>query len=147
MKYLSAVIILVILLGGGYFLAKNLTKTPQPSSTNLNASPSVSDLSPSPNATSSPSAMQEIKVEGSEFSFSPSTISVKKGDRVKIDFKNMGKYPHNFTITELGVASSTIQPGQETTLTFTASKTGSFVYECSVPGHADRGMKGTLTVN
>lgn len=89
---------------------------------------------------------QQITVEGTEFSFSPSTITVKKGQMVQVTFKNIGKYPHNFTLSDLNVKTKTIMPGQEDTITFTPTQTGSFTYICTVPGHADRGMKGTLIV-
>lgn len=85
-------------------------------------------------------------VSGSEFAFSPSEISAKVGQPVKLTFKNTGKFPHNLTITELNVQSKTIQPGEEDTITFTPEKTGSFTFICTIPGHADRGMKGTLKV-
>lgn len=90
---------------------------------------------------------KEFKVSGTEFAFAPATMSVTKGDTVKVTFTNNGKYPHNFTITDLNVQGKTIQPGESDTVTFTADKAGSFKYICSVPGHADRGMVGTLTVN
>jgi uncharacterized cupredoxin-like copper-binding protein len=38
-----------------------------------------------------------------------------------------------------------IQPGQTTKLAVTLKK-GSYPYLCTVPGHAEAGMKGTFTV-
>lgn len=92
------------------------------------------------------SGTQEITIEGNEFSFTPSTITIKQGQAVKITFKNMGKYPHNFTISDLNVQTKTIQPGEQDSIQLTPSKTGSFFYICTVGSHADRGMRGTLTV-
>lgn len=91
-------------------------------------------------------SVKEIAVSGSEFAFSPNTINVNKGDTVKVTFTNTGKFPHNFTISELNVASKTISPGQSDTVTFVADKAGTFTYFCSVPTHKDKGMVGTLTV-
>ncbi len=39
-----------------------------------------------------------------------------------------------------------IQPGQTTKLAVTFAKAGSYSYLCTVPGHAEAGMKGTFTV-
>jgi uncharacterized cupredoxin-like copper-binding protein len=89
---------------------------------------------------------QQISVTGTEFSFDPSVITVKKGVPVEITFKNNGKYPHNLTIGDLSVATKTIQPGQQDTVTFTPAITGQFSFLCTVPGHADKGMTGTLNV-
>lgn len=96
--------------------------------------------------TSSMEGAEEITVEGNEFAFTPSTITVKEGVPVKLTFKNTGKYPHNFTVSDLSVQTATVQSGQEDTITFTPTKTGSFEYICTVPTHLDKGMKGTLTV-
>jgi plastocyanin len=103
------------------------------------------------NASSIPSpttavAAEKITVEGNEYAFIPSTITLKKGQAAEITFKNTGKYPHNLSITDLGVKSKTIMPGEQDVITFTPDKTGSFAYLCTIPGHADKGMKGTLTV-
>lgn len=99
----------------------------------------------SQNPSSSVNTMQ-IAVTGNEFAFSPSEITVKSGQPMQITFKNMGKYPHDLSISELGVRTAVLDPGQQETLTFTPDKTGTFTYMCTVPGHADKGMKGTLIV-
>jgi plastocyanin len=89
---------------------------------------------------------QSFTVDGSEFVFMPSTLSVNKGDVVTVTFKNGGNYPHNFSIAELNVKSKTIQPGGSDTVTFTADRVGSFAYNCTVDSHTEKGMKGTLVV-
>jgi protein-disulfide isomerase/uncharacterized cupredoxin-like copper-binding protein len=87
-----------------------------------------------------------IQVSGTEYSFSPSTIKVEKGQNVKIEFSNTGSIPHDLKIPGLGAGSNVIQPGQTDSFTFTAPKSGSFPisFECSLPGHAATGMEGQL---
>jgi plastocyanin len=92
------------------------------------------------------SSVQEITVEGNEFAFTPSTLTVKKGEEVKVMFKNTGKYPHNFVVADINVTSKTIQPGQSDTVIFTPEKAGSYEYNCSIGNHTEKGMTGTLTV-
>jgi plastocyanin len=104
------------------------------------ASPSASG------ASGSATQAGTITVEGNEFKFTPATLTVKKGQQVKVTFKNTGQYPHNFIVDELNVKSNTIQPGQSDTVTFTPSKTGAFTYYCGVDAHEQKGMKGTITV-
>lgn len=142
-KIVIGIIILLVVLGGGYFAYKSMKGTPAPAPAEQQMAPTTEA---SPMISASASAAQEITVEASEFAFTPQTISVKAGQPVKLTFKNTGKYPHNFTVSELNIQTQTIQPGTEDVITFTPSKTGSFTYICTVPGHADRGMKGTLTV-
>lgn len=90
-------------------------------------------------------AVKEFTITGKNFSFTPSTITVKKGDRVKITFKNT-QGMHNFIIDEFGVATPQAQAPDTEVLEFTANKTGSFEYYCSVGTHRAMGMKGTLVV-
>lgn len=91
------------------------------------------------------SAVKEFTVVGSNFMFDPATITVNRGDKVKITFKNSGGM-HDWRIDEFGVATKKIKTGEEEVLEFTADKVGTFEYYCSVGEHRMKGMKGTLTV-
>ena len=91
-------------------------------------------------------AVKEFNVNGKNFSFDPSQITVKKGDKVKITFKDEDGF-HNLVISGYNVETKKINTGQEQTVEFIADKTGQFEYYCSVTGHREKGMKGTLTVN
>lgn len=93
------------------------------------------------------SPVKEFNVSAKEFSYTPSSITVSKGDTVKINFTNNGTTAHNFTISDLGIASKTINPGETDTVTFAASQTGNFTYFCSIDSHESLGLKGTLTIN
>lgn len=53
---------------------------------------------------------------------------------------------HNWIIERQGVGTQTIAGGQSDTIEFTAPAAGTYTYFCSVPGHRERGMVGTLTV-
>jgi len=89
---------------------------------------------------------REIEVEGSEFSFSPSSITFAQGEKVRLTFKNTGKNPHNFVIDELGVSTKTIPGGGSDTVEFTAGKSGTFTFYCAVGNHRQQGMEGELNV-
>ena len=137
-------IVAIIVYGAFYYfvLAKKGgdSTTSNPYSNNQTVSPTEAMES-----SESSMEMMKINVSGSEFAFTPSTINVKKGQKVEITFKNTGDFPHNMTIE--GVASSkTIQPGEEDTFSFTADKAGSYSYSCTVDSHTEKGMTGTLTV-
>ncbi len=106
---------------------------------------SAAQVTPSQSSSATAQA-QKITVEGSEFAFTPSAITLKKGEQAEITFKNIGAFPHNLTVSALNVKTKTIMPGEQDTVTFTPDKTGQFAFLCTVPGHADKGMKGTLTV-
>ena len=91
------------------------------------------------------SFQKEFTITGQNYSFSPSTITVKKGDTVKITFKNSGGL-HDLRIDEFNLATKEINGGQQDVAIFTADKTGAFEYYCSVGNHRAMGMKGMLKV-
>ena len=84
-----------------------------------------------------------VTVVGTEFHFALSTTSVKHGT-VTFKFENKGALGHDFSIN--GKKTPVINKGATSTLTVTFAKAGSYPYECTVPGHAAAGMKGTLKV-
>jgi plastocyanin len=121
------------------------TTTSQPTST-ISPTSNASPLDAMTSTDASSSSSKSTIVSGSEFMFSPSTLTAKVGEQVTVTFKNIGSYPHNFMIKDLNVASKTIQPGGSDTVTFTPTKAGTYTYYCAVDSHDSKGMKGTLTV-
>jgi plastocyanin len=93
--------------------------------------------SPTPSTTS-------LSVEGTEFEFVPAELSAPAGD-VVVTLVNTGVIEHDFTIDELG-AHIHANAGETSTGTFTASP-GTYEVYCSVAGHRESGMVGTLTVD
>ncbi|MFA9288639.1 MAG: plastocyanin/azurin family copper-binding protein [Weeksellaceae bacterium] len=89
--------------------------------------------------------VKEFTVKGDEFTFAPNTMTVNKGDTVRITFENTEGF-HDLVIDEFDVATAQIQAGASETVEFVADKTGSFEYYCSVGQHRQMGMVGTLTV-
>ena len=77
-----------------------------------------------------------------EFKFTVSKTSVPAGP-VTFAVTNKGSLPHDFSIG--GKKTALIQPGKTAKLAVTLKK-GKATYQCTVPGHAAAGMKGTLTV-
>jgi plastocyanin len=89
---------------------------------------------------------QTVNIEGSEFAFNPATITAKPGERVTVNFKNIGTVEHTFVITELNF-KLVAQPGQTTTGTFSApAQSTTFEVHCDIAGHTEAGMKGELIV-
>lgn len=95
--------------------------------------------------TSTSSTDKTFNITGGNFYFVPNKITVNQGDKVTFVMTNAGGI-HDLVIDALGVKTPMTHTAQAATVTFTASKKGSFVYYCSVPGHKAKGMWGTLTV-
>lgn len=142
-RNLTFVIVIVVLLGVGYFLFTQTQKQPMTTPSTETALPAET-----PTATSGAQAseVREITVDGDEFKFTPASLSLMAGEKVRLTFNNKGKFPHNLTIDELGVATKTIKPGETDGIEFTVSKTGNFEMYCSVGNHRAQGMEGTVEI-
>ena len=88
-------------------------------------------------------ATVNVTVTAKDYSFSLSTKTAAVG-KVAFSVKNSGKKDHNFQVN--GKKTSAIKPGKTAKLTVSFRKKGKYAYLCTVPGHAQAGMKGTFTV-
>ena len=72
---------------------------------------------------------------------------IAKPGKVTIDFDNPAPIEHNVVIEQDGKEIAGIEPITESQKSLTTDlQPGSYEYICSVPGHAEAGMVGTLTV-
>ena len=147
-KKMMIVLVVLVVLGLGAWYVSSKKQTEKMGSEEVTASPSPAATTSESSTSGTAGMMQakEIDVEGSEFTFSPSAITLKKGEPVRLLFKNTGKMPHDFVVDELSVRTKTITGGQTDTVEFKPDKAGTFEFYCSVGQHRQKGMKGTLTV-
>ena len=84
---------------------------------------------------------------GNSMDFSPRSFTVAAGKPVTLTLRNDGFIPHDFTLTSGSVDPVKVaaNPTSTGTITFTLDRPGSYTFICSVPGHSDAGMKGTIT--
>ena len=95
---------------------------------------------------SSPAPQERtFRIEARQFAFSPSELKVNVGDTITLQLVSMDVV-HGLYLDGYGI-SVEADPGQSQTLTFTASKPGSFRLRCSVTcGAMHPFMIGKLTV-
>ena len=92
------------------------------------------------------SALTESAAPNGDLRFTKDTLHANPG-RVTISFTNMAPEMHHMTIargTKVLAATPTFQGG--TKILSLSLKPGTYVFYCSVPGHRQAGMQGTLTV-
>jgi plastocyanin len=146
-------IVVLAVLAGGYYLStmanpkteqSNLTgSTPTPTSSTSAQGPATS-LTPTPSEAAGQPTVKEITVAGQGLAFSPSTITVHKGDTVKVTFTSKSNGPHNFVLSAFNIRTDLLSDGRSQTVEFVASKTGRFEFHCEP--HQAMGMTGTLVV-
>lgn len=116
-----------------------------------------------------PEPSTEITVEATDFAYTPATITVLAGEPVTLTMQNTGRAEHDFIVDQINVtdveASDTgpaahhqigheadydlhffAKAGETETLKFTALEPGTYEIFCSVEGHKEAGMIGTLVV-
>jgi plastocyanin len=76
------------------------------------------------------------------------TKATTKAGKVTIDFKNPQALPHDVKIEssggeEIGGTETVAEGSDSATVNL---KPGTYTFYCSVPGHREAGMEGTLTV-
>jgi uncharacterized cupredoxin-like copper-binding protein len=94
--------------------------------------------------------VQTIQISEKEYSITPSTVNLSQTGTYEFAVKNDGQITHAFNVEEgeggEEVESGDIEPGEMKTVRFTFSGNGSFEMYCPIPGHEDKGMKGTIVV-
>jgi plastocyanin len=149
MRIVSGVVLILV---GGYIFYQRSQMKPVDMEISVNSTstvmtPSSTEVVPSTTTVSAPEtqATKSFTVNGSNYAFAPTSLTVNKGDKVSITFVNTGGL-HDFKIDEFNVATRQLNGNEKQTVTFTADKVGSFEYYCSVGRHREMGMKGILTV-
>lgn len=87
---------------------------------------------------------RRIEVTATSFEFDPDEIRVDAGENVAIVLTSEDIL-HDFTIDELD-AHVAADRGETEEGGFTAEEPGRYTYYCTVAGHRDAGMEGTLVV-
>lgn len=86
-----------------------------------------------------------VNISGKNFEFSQDTIEVKKGQTVTVNFTSEDGF-HDWVVDEFSAATSQVNTGESSSVTFVADKVGEFEYYCSVMQHRQMGMVGKLIV-
>jgi uncharacterized cupredoxin-like copper-binding protein len=121
----------------------------------------------STNATST--TTQSFAVTAKEFSFAPAELTVTAGQPVELTLQNTGAVEHDWSVSDIDLAGNPTTTGEtggghmddvhdapklhvaagpaaQGKLMFTPSKAGTYAVFCTVAGHKEAGMVGTLTV-
>ncbi len=104
-----------------------------------------------------------VRVEMTEFAFRPAVIRLTRGTMVRVVLVNRGHIAHQFESDLLrrlpvtvvgdtvrvegpGLDLVRLQPGGSAWLQFLPRTAGRFVFACTIEGHREAGMAGTLVI-
>lgn len=86
-----------------------------------------------------------VQVEASDLAFDPTQVSVPAGE-IQVVLDNVGAVEHDFVVEETGdTVVATAAPGETATGSIEL-EAGTYTFYCSIPGHREAGMEGTLEV-
>ncbi len=128
---IAIIVGLVVASGIVWYMTTGISDTRISGKTNLESSAEVSS--------SVSGTARVIDVKASRFSYDPGTITVKKGDKIKLNIDNSDT-SHGIIISELSVSGID-------SVEFTADKVGTYEFKCpTMCGSGHRTMNGTLIV-
>ena len=152
MKKFAALLVLVLASVALVACGSSSSSSSSSSSTSTAGTSESSNAAPgTAKATGGAKGGQTLKVEADpngQLAYVPSKLTAKPGN-VTIDFTNPQGLSHDIAVESssgktLG-KSELVQEGS-TTLSLSNLKAGIYHYYCTVPGHREAGMEGTLTV-
>lgn len=90
------------------------------------------------------SSTVEISADPQKLAFSLTTATASAGT-VTLKMPNPSSTPHNIALQEPDTKGEVVGQGGVSEISVDLAA-GTYTYYCSVPGHLEAGMKGTLTV-
>lgn len=100
--------------------------------------------SPAQGATAPISGAAAASVTATDLRFSPTEVTLASRE-ANLTLVNDGRLPHDITVPALGI-QVVAGPGQSTTAGLRDLPTGRYAGYCSVPGHAEAGMRIAVVV-
>lgn len=89
-------------------------------------------------------AARSAAVTLKEFAIEPATVRVAAGGTLEVH--NAGSVAHDLAVVGTELAIPAIDPGGHGQLVVAGLAPGTYTLHCTIPGHADAGMKATLEV-
>jgi plastocyanin len=145
-----ALLVALLALAGCGSSSSSSSSTAASTSTPAETTPTTSSASTSTPAPAASAGSSSVKLEANpegQLEYNTKSLSAKAG-KVSVDFTNSSSLPHNVTIESASgekVGATPTFAGGSKSLSVNL-KPGTYKFFCSVPGHRQAGMEGTLTV-
>jgi nitrite reductase (NO-forming) len=110
---------------------------------------SAPPLAATPAASAAPAAVavaavsEQISIDAFDLGFEPATIDVAAPGMYDVTFRNTGSTAHDVTFAD---GTTIVADAGQTASGMVTVPADGLTFVCSIPGHADAGMKGAVTV-
>jgi plastocyanin len=91
-------------------------------------------------------AAVHVEIAASDIAFTPADVRIRAGDTVVIAFRNDDPVFHDWEVDGVANVDAGARPGQTQVVRFRITEPGTYHVRCTVAGHAEAGMVGTLVV-
>lgn len=91
-------------------------------------------------------ALPTVEVAAVDLAFNPPSFSIPPDTDIQVTLNNQGALQHNWVVIDQGLETALLNGGDSGSVTVNLPA-GTYNLECSVPGHAQAGMIGVLTVD
>jgi plastocyanin len=91
-------------------------------------------------------ALPQVEVVARDLRFEPAEVTITAGQWVELRFVNEDPVVHDWMVEDIPNLDAPARPGQTSKLRFRIDEPGEYMVMCSLPGHAEAGMTGMLTV-
>ncbi len=118
--------------------------TPSAATPGGNGGADAADSTPVASPGASSALTGPVTIEAVDIDWNPNEATIPANTDVTITVTNNGVALHTFVIEDLGIKVK-LQPGQTQEVVVNAPA-GTYKFICDVPGHAQAGLVGTLTV-
>jgi nitrite reductase (NO-forming) len=140
---LTAIVVLGLVLAGCSTAGASTWTYPPATSPATPASAAPAAASGMPMDMGAAASSHSIAIEAFDFGFKPAAISVPAAGTYDVSFHNTGSTLHDLTFADGTKVSA--DPGATVSGKVTVPAAG-LSFLCSIPGHADAGMKGSISV-
>jgi uncharacterized cupredoxin-like copper-binding protein len=90
------------------------------------------------------SAGDSVQVSLTEFAITPSAVNVATGGSLQVT--NDGSAAHNLAVADTDLITPDLAAGESGELDLSSLEPGAYELLCQIPGHADAGMRASLTI-
>ena len=95
---------------------------------------------------------KSVEIVMTEMRFSPNRIDARAGQSVVVTIVNRGSQRHDLAFPPTGMPNlqgveTLTMPGQSSRLTISFDAPGTYLFQCTIPGHAASGMTGAVFVS
>jgi len=95
---------------------------------------------------------KSVEIMMTEMRFSPNRIDARAGQSVLVTIVNRGSERHDLAFPSIGMpdlrgVETLTMPGQSSRLTISFDAPGTYLFLCTIPGHAAAGMTGAVFVS